>query len=177
MSRTTGDSVREFEARLRSEADGFRRAPSPSFQERVRNAIADEATTGNSLSFDGLVPFEEPAPLHPWRDRMRTTSVAAAVIVAAGLWVFALAGVLGGGATGGAGNGLSQGAPGTGSEASTPASALVRFARTAPDSLTSAVENPLLAELGRIAEDATSAARFLVGRLPAPLASRAEDRR
>jgi len=167
---------RDLEARLRSESEAFRREPAPSLRESVRGAIAAGAEGARRAPLDG------PEPLHPWRDRVKTTSVAAAVLVAAGLWIFALGGIFGGGATGGpanaTGSGLAQGAAGADSEGSTPASALARLARNAPDSLTTAVESPLLAELGRIADDATSAARFLVGRLPAPLASNAlEDRR
>jgi len=164
MKRSSGDFVRDLDARLRSEADGFRREPSQALQQSVRSAIANGAEKAS------LAPLDGPESSHPWRDRLNTGSVAAAVLVAAGLWIFALGGVLGGGATSGGTSavvGDTVPAPG---DAASP-NVLVRLVRSAPDSWTTAVENPLLSELERIGQDATSAARFLVGRLPASLAA------
>jgi hypothetical protein len=158
--------ARDIEGQLRTRAEAFRREPPCSLRDRVLVAIDAEAAKASRA------PFDEPSNSRTWRDRLKTASVAAAVLAAAGFWVVALAGVFGGGATKEKGNDLVVGSASSAFEAPTRPSVLVQLARAAPESLTTAVENPLIAELDRIGQDATRAARFLVGRLPSQLLTR-----
>jgi hypothetical protein len=156
---------RHLEERLRSDADSFRRPPSRALGERVRSELVAGAAGTIRPTFD------DETPSLPWRDRLKATTVALAVLAAAGFWVVALLGVFGDGATLGGKQDLAGGAGAPAVDRPDSPSLLVELGRAIP------VQNPLAAELDRIGQDATRAARFLVGRLPAPLASNApEDR-
>lgn len=98
---------------------------------------------------------------------MKSAIAAGAVLAAAGFWLVAIVGAFrdpprSAGAPSAAG--LATRVPG-------PARTVVDLGRWTPRSLSAAVDGSLLDELARIEEDASRAARFLVGRLPAPLAS------
>jgi hypothetical protein len=98
---------------------------------------------------------------------VKSAIAAGAVLAAAGFWVVAIVGAFRDpprGAGGASAAGLATLDPG-------PSRALVDLGKWTPQRLSVAVDGSLLDELGRIGEDASRAARFLVGRLPAPLAS------
>jgi hypothetical protein len=71
--------------------------------------------------------------------------------------------------------------PGPGDRTSSPAPAapetFARLALACPRTLRTAVDDPLLAELADIAEDATRTARYLASRVPAPLVERPSEGR
>lgn len=114
---------------------------------------------------------------------MQDALVAAAVLAAIGVWGFAFLreppqGVPPSTARSGAPqDGL--GAPGEDGflalESSASPAALAQLARATPRSLHTAIDASLLGELGNIVQDARLAAHFLVGRVPAPLVTRATD--
>jgi hypothetical protein len=140
---------------LRSGASRARRDPSPILRSKVQAAI--EA--------GGHEADREPVA-GPSR---RGVLVAAAILVAIGLGVFAFFQPVGGSAppSGVVDRAASNPA---GSPASPPTFA--SLARTCPRALRTAVDDPLLAELADIAEDATRTVRFLAGRVPASLVPR-----
>ncbi len=170
---------RDLEKRLRSEATSVRRAPSDALGRRVREAMvagsdAMIAVSDASIAAsDGSIrdPFDEGALAVPWRERLKAASVAALVLAAAGFWVVALFGVLGGDSDRGGRTDLAKGTPPSAVTVPDSPGLLAALGRVVP------LENPLSAELDRIGQDATRAARFLVGRLPAALAANAEDAR
>lgn len=151
---------RRVEELLRSGVAAARREPSPDLRARLRTALGE-----------GRVPtaFAERAREEGWRARFRSAIAAGAVLAAAGFWIVAIVGGL-------------RAPPrsvdptsvaGLSSPDRTPRS-LVDLSRWTPRSLSSAVDGSLLDELARIEEDASRAARFLVGRLPAPLVTSAD---
>ena len=141
---------------LRSGASRARRDPSPILRSKVRAAIQAE---------EGSEADREPVA-GPSR---RGVLVAAAILVAIGLGVFALFESVGGSAhpPGVVDRAASNPA---GSTVSPPAFA--RLALACPRTLRTAVDDPLLAELADISEDATRTVRFLASRVPVSLVPR-----
>jgi hypothetical protein len=110
-------------------------------------------------------PFDDGEPSRSWRGRLKATSVALIVLAAAGFWGVALFSVFVDGSNAGGRNGLAGATGPSAVERPDAPSLFVQLGRVIP------VENPLSAELDHIGQDATSAARFLVGRLPSTLAA------
>lgn len=154
---------RDLEERLRSDAESARRPPSRALVERIRTAMVAGASEA------ARAPFDEREPSRSWLGRLKSASAGLAVLAAAAFWVVALFAVFGDGPKVGGSHDLAGGTgPSTVDRPDAP-SLLVQLGRVIP------LENPLAAELDRIGQDATRAAHFLVGRLPAPLASNAPE--
>jgi hypothetical protein len=103
--------------------------------------------------------------------------VAASVLVAVGLWAFALVRLPPHGsapiAVDSAAAADSPASDPSAPDASTPdPSTIARLASATPRSLGSAIDGSLLGELENITQDALGAARFLAGRVPTPLVER-----
>ena len=154
---------RDLEERLRTDAGSVRRPPSRALGERIRTAMVGEASEATRATVD------DEEPMHSLRGRLKAASVAVTVLVAAAFWVVALFVVFGDAPGVGGRNDLAGGARPHALEHPDSPSLLAQLGRVIP------VENPLAAELDRIGQDASRAARFLVGRLPAPLASNAPE--
>jgi hypothetical protein len=162
---------------LRNEAQGARREPSPALRARIMAELESGRMTGATKD----AALARPTGRRAWRGRVQDLLVAALVLFAIGAWGFAFLREVPSGTrvpTSSNAN-LATGlfAPGeAGSLAGAVApQALSQLARATPGSLRTAIDGSLLAELGNIASDATRAAHFLVGRLPAPLVTRAAE--
>ena len=157
------DPARRVEEILRSDAKAVRREPSAAFGAKVRATIAATPDRDSTIA--------DPEEGHRGRRRLREACVAASVLAAAGLWIFAFAGGIGSG-SGAAGNAAPV------SDSARPdradgSSLLAELARVTPRALGAAVDESLLGELDRMMQDATRTARFLAGRVPASLVPRA----
>jgi hypothetical protein len=158
-------SVQRVEEELRSGVAGARREPSLAFRTKVRAAL------GSSAPRIVLAPIAEPTGWAAWSGRLRGVSVAASVLVALGFWIYAFAGGFGNGESGTLADRSRAGAPAA-TPTSTTSGVLAQLVRATPQRLSIAVDGSLLSELDRMAQDATRAARFLVGRVPEPLVRR-----
>jgi hypothetical protein len=145
---------RRVEDLLRSGAAAARREPSPALRSRLSAALA----AAPAPSAETLVATD-------WKSRFRSTVAAAAVLAAAGFWAVAIFGALRDPP-----GGLKNGTELASADPASPR-AFLDLSRWTPLGLTTAVDGSLLEEIARIEEDASRAARFLVGRLPAPLAA------
>jgi hypothetical protein len=152
----SGNVERRVEEMLRSDAADARRAPSPGLRARVSAAIeSDAAVHGGAPSLRGS-----------WRGRVRDGLVAASVLVAAALWGFAFLR-------------LSPKEPASlvASAGAEPDAAGFTWkgaldavqGSASPQRLSIAIDSSLFGELENISQDALRAARFLAGRIPAPL--------
>jgi hypothetical protein len=170
-------SARRLEEILRSSASRERREPPADLRSKVLAAIR---AGGSEIDRDSVAgPLRRTATSEP----RRVAFVAAAMMLSIGLGVFAFFQSVGGSAhppgvsdrTALIGTG-SAGIRGT-SAIGSPASprAFERLALACPRTLRTAVDDPLLAELEDIAEDATRAVRFLAGRVPTSLVARTTD--
>jgi hypothetical protein len=151
-----GDVERRIEETLRSEAAGARRDPAQGLRARVAAAIeSDTAAKGRA-----------PIVRRPWRGRVQDALVAASVLVAAGLWGFAFLRL----------SPKEQGSPVAMADTAQDAAgftwkgAIDAVENSAsPQRLSLAIDTSLFGELENISNDALRAARFLAGRVPAPL--------
>jgi len=171
-----GRSAERLEQMLRTGADRARRDPSPVLRSKVRAAI-DAA--GSEVDRE---PVAGPFAYSASRERRRVMSVAAAMLVAVGLGVSGFLWSI---------RDVDPGAPsdraasipiesawkGGITAVRGPASqeAFARLALAGPRTLRTALDDPLLAELEGIAEDATRTVRFLAGRVPASLITRENE--
>jgi hypothetical protein len=160
MNRRSQERVEEM---LRSATHGARRSPPAELRAQVMTAIATDATAPLASPMSGRVTGALARP--SWRERRQDVFVAAAVVMAVGLWVAAFLGVLQVGAR----PPVSADATAQ-NEIQAPWSAGLSAIESSPETLSAAVDDSLFGELDDIAQDATRAAQFLVGRLPASLA-------
>ena len=177
--------ARQIEDMLRSGAPSARREPSSALRARV--TVALESHTPNaertSMRLPERASIAGPVGRAAWRERSQGAFVAASVLIAVGLWVSAFIGVLQGGvhpsapAEAAARNSIQATWRKSISAIQDPASpgTFAQLARATPQTLRTAVDDSLFAELENIAQDATRAARFLVSRLPASLVTRGTE--
>jgi hypothetical protein len=146
-------TARTVEERLRSGASRARRDPSPTLRSRIRAAIE----AGGSAS--------DAAPRAP----RRAPLVAAGTLVAITLGGLAF--------IASTREDVHPSRPGDRTSSPAPAApeTFARLALAGPRTLRTAVDDPLLAELADIAEDATRTVRYLAGRVPAQLVARPSD--
>jgi hypothetical protein len=184
MKSESSDSI---EGLLESAAPAARREPPPQLRAHVLAALEPRTADAGGRVIGAHAPAHAAheqvsgalgiAP-RSWRERTREIAVAAAVVVAAGAWIFAfvsdsphgvgvgtppLAGMLG--------VGPSPLDPGV-AQSRLPITAL---AQATPSAVHAALDGRLTSELDGIAHDAAGALHFLVGRLPAPLVMLASD--
>jgi hypothetical protein len=152
MNRRSGERVEEM---LRSATQSARREPPTALRAHVMTAIASDAAA----------PIAEFVLRPAWRERRQDVFVAAAVLIAVGLWVAAFVGVLQVGV-----HAPVSSATTAQGEIQTPWGASISAIESSPETLSTALDESLFGELDDIAQDATRAARFLVGRLPSSLA-------
>jgi hypothetical protein len=168
-------SSRRVEEQLRSGALGARRQPSTDLRARIDAALESGAPRASSL------PSIDRAPRRLWSPILLA---AASVLIAVGIWRFAVSNVPQDDATrfSPASEVVGQGVqpprrdtvPAI-DDAASP-EAFARLARSAPGTFRSIIDDSLFAELGNIAVDARRAAHFLVGRVPESFVARdAED--
>jgi hypothetical protein len=167
MSHEPNESLEEA---LRTSAASARRAPPGDLRLRVVAQIDSNAR--RSVSGESAAH----ARSHAWRSRAQDVLAAAAVVIAIGVWGFAFLRPLPKGAppsTAATGSTALQERTATGMGSA--AEPILAAALATPRTLRTAIDESLFAELGKIATDASRAAHFLVGCVPAPLVTRASD--
>lgn len=152
----SGDVERRVEELLKTEVAGARRDPPQGMRARVAAAIESGAAGEGRGPIGGRT----------WRGRVRDGLVAASVLIAASLWVFALLR-------------LSPHDPSSLAVQDRPSESVAGFTwkdafdavqgSASPRRLSVAIDSSLFGELDNISRDALRAARFLAGRVPAPL--------
>jgi hypothetical protein len=172
MNQSSNERVDDL---LRQSAASARRAPPAELRASVAARIESRASRAR-VGVDNAPLVHERSSA--WRSRVQDVLAAAAVVIAIGVWGFAFLRPLPSGAPPPSVADNARPAPGdalaiaVGEPAAAP---LLAAARATPGTLRAAIDDSLFAELGNIAHDATRAARFLVGRVPAPLVTRAPE--
>lgn len=152
----SGDVERRVEELLKTEVAGARRDPPRGMHARIAAAIESGAAGKSRGPISGST----------WRGRVQDGLVAASVLIAASLWLLALLR-------------LSPHDPSSLSVQNQPSADVAAFTwkdafdavqgSASPRRLSVAIDSSLFSELDNISHDALRAARFLAGRVPAPL--------